>query len=130
MSVQNIFLGNGLEHNQDRLNLDLISEAILAFLHGYSKREEHVFNIVEGEDWTPIVEREKSAMPFPCTPVTIAHGTIHCHSPNCFPHKVSKTLDFSPRGTNANCHTCCCGSRNAISKAETNSWSDYTGLSD
>jgi hypothetical protein len=38
-----------------------------------------------------------------------------------------KTLDFSLRGTIANCHACCCGKGNVVSKAETNSWSDNTG---
>ncbi len=49
MSIQNILLGDGLERNQDRLNLDLTSEAILAFLHGNSKGEEHAFNVVGRE---------------------------------------------------------------------------------
>jgi hypothetical protein len=42
MSVQNILLGNGLERDFNRLNLDSTSEAILAFPHGNSKGEEHV----------------------------------------------------------------------------------------
>jgi len=107
MSVQNILLGNGLERNFDRLNLDSTSEAMLAFLHGNSKCEEHVFNVVGGEVWTPLVEWEEFAMPPPCAPVVLAHRTIHCRSSNCFPRNVSKTLDFSLRGTIANCHACC-----------------------
>jgi hypothetical protein len=49
MSVQNILLGNGSERDFDRLNLDLTSEATLAFPHGNSKGEEHVFNVVGRE---------------------------------------------------------------------------------
>ena len=107
MSVQNILLGNSLERNFDRLNLDLTSEAILALPHGNSKREEHIFNVVRREVWTLLIEWEESAMILPRAPVAFAHSTIHCHSSNCFPRNVSKMLDFSLRGTNANCHACC-----------------------
>ncbi len=58
MSVQNIILGDDLERDRDRLNSDLTSKAILAFLHGNSKGEEHVFNVVGREVWTPLVEWE------------------------------------------------------------------------
>ncbi len=107
MSVQNILLGNGSERDFDRLNLDLTSEAILAFPHGNSKREEHVFNVVGREILTPLIEWEESAMILPRAPVAFAHSTVHCRSSNCLPRNVSKTLDFSLRGTIANCHACC-----------------------
>ncbi len=42
MSVQNILLGDGSEREFDRLNLDLMSLTVLAFLHGDSKGEESV----------------------------------------------------------------------------------------
>ena len=107
MSVQNILLGNGSEHNLNRLNLDSTSEAILAFPRSNSKGEEHVFNVVGREVWTPLVKWEEFTMRLPCTPVALAHCTVHCRSSNCFPRNVSKTLDFSLRGTIANCHACC-----------------------
>ena len=107
MSVQNILFGNGLEHDFNRLNLDSTSEAMLAFPHGNSKGEEHVFNVVGREVWTPLVELEEFTMPLPCVPVALAHCTVHCHSFDCFPRNVLKMLDFSLRGTIANCHACC-----------------------
>ena len=130
MSVQNIFLGNGSERDLNRLNLDLTSEAMLTFPHGNSKGEEHVFNVVGREVWTPLIEWEEFTMLLPCTPVALAHCTVHCHSSNCFPRNVSKTLDFRLRGTIANCHACCWGKGNVVSNAETKSWSDKTGCSD
>ena len=45
MSVQNVLLGNGAESFLNRLNLDLTSEAILAFPHNNSKGEEHVLGV-------------------------------------------------------------------------------------
>jgi hypothetical protein len=39
MSVQNILLGNSLESDLNRVNLDSTSKAILAFPHGNSKGE-------------------------------------------------------------------------------------------
>ena len=107
MSIQNILLGNGSECGFDRLNLDSTSEAILALPHGNSKREEHIFNVVRREVWTLLIEWEESAMILPRVPVAFAHSTVHCRSSNCSPHNVSKTLDFSLRGTIANCHACC-----------------------
>jgi hypothetical protein len=130
MSVQNILLGNGSERDFDGLNLDSTSEAVLAFPHGNSKREEHILDVVWREVWAPLVEWEESAMIFPRTPVAFAHSTVHCRSSNCFPRNVSKTLDFSLMGTIANCHACCSGKGNVVSKAETKSWSDKTGCSD
>ena len=97
MSVQNILLGNGSERDFNRLNLDSTSKAILPFLHGNSKGEEHVFNVVGREVLTPLFEWEEFTMPLPCVPVALAHCTVHCCSSNCFPHSVSKTLDFSLR---------------------------------
>ncbi len=58
MSIQNILLGNGSECNFNRLNLDSTSKAILAFPHGNSKHEEHVFNVVGREMLTLLVEWE------------------------------------------------------------------------
>jgi hypothetical protein len=58
MSIQNILLGDGLERDRDRLNLDSTSKAILAFPHGNSKGEEYVFNVVGREVWTPLVKWE------------------------------------------------------------------------
>ncbi len=83
MSVQNIRLGNGSERDFNRLNLDLTSEAILAFPHGNSKGEEHVFNVVGREVWTPLVEWEEFTMPLPCAPVALTHCTVHLHSMQC-----------------------------------------------
>ena len=48
MSVQNVFLGDGAESYFDLLNLDLMANAVLAFLHGNIKGEEHVFVFVNG----------------------------------------------------------------------------------
>ena len=72
MSVKNIFLGNGSERDLNRLNLDSTSEAMLTFPHGNSKGEEHVFNIVGREIWTPLIEWEEFTMLLPCTPVALA----------------------------------------------------------
>ena len=130
MSVQNILLGNGLERNLDGLNLDLTSEAVLAFPHGNSKCEEHILDVVWREVWALIVEWEESAMIFSRTPVAFGHSTVHCRSSNCFPRNVSKTLDFSLLGTIASCHACCSGNGNEMSNAETKSWSDKIGCSD
>jgi len=58
VSVQNILLGNVSECDFNRLNLDSTSEAILAFPHGNSKCEEHIFNVVGREVLTPLVEWE------------------------------------------------------------------------
>jgi hypothetical protein len=58
MSIQNIILGNCLERDRVRLNLDSTFEAVLAFPHGNSKGEEHVFNVARREVWTPLVEWE------------------------------------------------------------------------
>ena len=42
MSVQSVLLGDGAESFGHQLNLDLMSEAVLAFLHGNSKGKEHI----------------------------------------------------------------------------------------
>ncbi len=107
--------------------MDAIFATVLAFPHGNSKCEEHVFNIVGGLVQAPVIEREQFAMPGPRLPVAIPHGAVHCCSTNCFLRNVLKTLDFSCRGTIANCNACYCGSGNVESKAETSSWSDKLG---
>ena len=86
MSVKNILLGNSLERDLDRLNLGSTSKAILAFPHGNSKGEEHVFNVV---GWV------EATVCRPCTPVAVAFGGVNCRSSNCLPRNVFKTLDFS-----------------------------------
>ena len=67
MSVQNVLLGDGSESFLDRLNLELMSEAVQAFPHGNSKSEEHAFCV---GGWRPgaacVVE---SAVPLPCVAV-------------------------------------------------------------
>jgi hypothetical protein len=45
VSIQNSLLGDGCESSFDRLNLDLMFKTKLAFLHGNSKGEEHIFNV-------------------------------------------------------------------------------------
>ncbi len=51
MSVQNIFLGDGMESNSNQLNLDLTAEVVLTFSHCDSKGEEPVLDIVGRPFW-------------------------------------------------------------------------------
>ena len=59
--------GNGSESFFDRLNLELTSEAILAFPHGNSKCEEHVFGVGGGLPGAACLV--ESVVPLPCFPV-------------------------------------------------------------
>ncbi len=51
-------------------------------------------------------------------------GSIHCCSANCFPRRVSKTLDLSQRGTAASVHCWLSGNGNTVSKGERKLMSD------
>ncbi len=53
--IENILLGYGSETSLDRLNLDLTSKANLAFPHGNSKGEKHVFNVVGREAHAAVI---------------------------------------------------------------------------
>ncbi len=127
ISVQNILLGDGSESSFDRLNLDLASKAKLAFPHGNSKGEEHVFNVVGREANTAVILWVEATVRCPLAPVAVPFGAVHCCSSNCLPCNVSKTLDFSQIGTIASCQVCCLGNGKAISNDETKSLSDKFG---
>jgi hypothetical protein len=104
MSVQNEFLGDELERFCHCLNLDLTSVTILTFPHGNSKGEESVHEDVWRLDFTGGIVIEP-AMRLPCLPIAEMLGSIHCRSANCFPRRVSKTLDLrSQRGTATSVH--------------------------
>ncbi len=107
MSIQNILLGDTLEHNSNRLNLDLTSEPVLSFLHGNSKGEEHVVDVGRGQVGSAIIVGVESAMLGPGFPVTVIDGAIHCCRSNCCPRSVSKTFDFSQSGTISSPHLSC-----------------------
>ena len=62
MSVQNIFLGDTLGRDSNRLNLDLMSEPVLSFPHGNSKGEEHIPDVGRGQVGSAIIVRVEAAM--------------------------------------------------------------------
>jgi hypothetical protein len=103
ISVQNILLGDGSEISFDRLNLDPTSKAKLAFPHGNSKGEEHVFNDAGREANAVVILWVEVTVRRPCGPVAVTSSVIHCCSSNCLPRNVSKTLDFSQIGTITSC---------------------------
>ncbi len=107
MSVQNIFLGDTLERNSNRLNLDLTSKPILSFPHGNSKGEEHVIDVGRGQVGSAIIVGVELAMLGPGFPVTVLDGAIHHCRSNCCPRSVPKTFDYSQSGTIASPHLSC-----------------------
>ncbi len=107
MCVQNILLGDTLERDSNRLNLDLTSKPILSFPHGNSKGEEHVVDVVRGQVESLIIVGVESAMLGPGFPVTVLDGAIHRCRSNCCPRSISKTFDFSQSGTIASPHLSC-----------------------
>ena len=127
-SIQNVLLGNGMESFLNRLNLEPTPKAVLAFLHGNSKGEKHVFDVTRGERRSTAVERIQAAMRLPRTPVPLPFGPIHSCRSNCFPRNVSKMLNFTHSGTSVMLHVCCSGSGKATLNEETKSWSDRTGV--
>jgi hypothetical protein len=129
ISAQNILLGDGSESSFNRLSLDLTSKAKLAFPHGNSKSEEHVFNVVGREAYTVVILWVEATVHCPHAPVAVAFGAVHCCSSNCLLRNVSKTLDFSQIGTIASCQVCCLGNGEAISNDETKSLPDKFGPS-
>ena len=88
ISVQNILLGDGSEHEFDRLNLDFMPFTVLAFPHGNSKGEESVRKDVRHVNfaWGILIE---PAMRLPCFPVAMPLGSVHRCSANRFPRRVS-----------------------------------------
>jgi hypothetical protein len=98
MSVQNKLLGDEPEGFFDGLNLDLMSLTILAFPHGNSKGEELVGEDVWWENGAQGVLMEP-AVCFPCLPVALSVGPIHCGRSNCMPCSISKKLNLSHWGT-------------------------------
>ena len=108
MSVQNELLGDVPEHSSNGLNLHLMSVTVPAFPDGDSKGEESVREDVRCKDFAGGILIE-SAMRLPRFPGSLPCGSIHCRSANCFPRRVSKTLDFSQRGTAASVYCCCSG---------------------
>ena len=122
ISVQNVLLGDGAENFLNRLNLDLTSEAVLAFPHGNSKGEEHVGCVRwRGSGAACVVE---STVPCPRFPVPASVGLAHCRSSNRFPRNVSKTLYFSHSGTIASFHSWFVGRGNSVLKDERKSTSE------
>ncbi len=103
MSAQNELLGDKPEGFSNGLNLDLISETVLAFPHGDSKGEEPVRENPLRKYVAGGVEVEP-AVRFPCLPVALAFGPVHCSRSNRFPRSVSKTLNLNQCGTVANNH--------------------------
>ena len=102
MSVQNELLGDVPESPFDRLNRDLLSEAVLSFPHGNSKREEFVgVHGVVGGAVGPI---ESFVVVRPRFPPAVTFGPIHCGSFNRVPRNVAKTLDFTHGGVDASAH--------------------------
>ncbi len=104
MSVQNIFLGDTLERDSNRLNLDLMSEPVLSFPHGNSKGEEHVVDVGRGQVGFAIIVRVESAMLGPGFSVTVLDGAIHHRRSNRCPRSVLKMFNFSQSGTIASPH--------------------------
>ncbi len=94
MSVQNEPLGDKSERACHRLNLYLMSVTVVAFPHGDSKSEEPVREDVWRLDFTGGIVIEP-AVHLPCVSVVVPLRSIHCCSANCFPRRVSKTLDLS-----------------------------------
>jgi len=94
MSVQNELLGDKPEGFCNRLNRDLISETALTFSHGNSKGEEPVReeNWYKYFAWGGLIE---PTVRFPCSPVILSFGPVHCCRSNHFPHSVSKKLNLS-----------------------------------
>ncbi len=81
MSIQNELLGDEPEGFCNGLNLDLISEIILAFPHGDSKGEEPVRENPLREYVAGGVEVEP-AVRFPRLPVALAFSPVHCSRSN------------------------------------------------
>ena len=123
MSVQNELLGDEPEGFCNGLNLDLISETILAFPHGDSKGEEPVRENPLRKYVTRGVEVEP-AVRFPRLPVALAFGPVHCSRSNRFPRSVSKTLNLNHCGTIANAHDWLSGNGKVVSKEEQKSRSE------
>ena len=128
MSIQNIFLGNTLERDSNRLNLDLTSEPVLAFLHGNSKGEEHISEVGLGQVGSTIIVRVEAAMLGPGVKVTVLDGAIHRRRSNRCPRNVSMTFDFSHGGTIASVHISCRESGNVRSNAVTKLGSERVGV--
>ena len=114
MSIQNILLGNSLEHKFDRLNLDLMSLTILAFAHSDSKGEESVCEDVRRVDFAGGILIDP-AMRLPRFPVAMPLGSVHSCSANRFPRSVSKMLYLSQLGTVASVHCSLPGSGKMVS---------------
>ena len=103
MSIQNVLLGDEPEGFCNGLNLDLISETVLAFPHGNSKGEEPVreHSLRKYLAGGVVVE---PAVHFPRLPVALAFGPVHCSRSNCFPRSVLKTLNLNKCGMVASDH--------------------------
>jgi len=112
-----MLLGDSLEREFDRLNLDLMSLTVLAFPHGDSKGEESVHEDVRHLDFARGILIEP-AMRLPCFPVAMPLGSVHSCSSNRFPHSVLKTLYLSQLGTIVSVHCWLPGSGNAVSNDE------------
>ena len=123
MSVQNELLGDVPEHSSNGLNLHLMSVTVPAFPDGDSKGEELVREDVRVMDFAGGILIE-SAMRLPRFPGSLPCGPIHCRSANRFPRRVSKTLDFSQRGTAASVHCCCSGRGKVVLNDEQKSGSE------
>ena len=98
MSIQNELLGDEPEGFCNGLNLDLISETVLAFPHGDSKGEESVREDVRRLNFACGILIEPT-MRLPRFPEAMPLGFVHNCSANRFPRRVSKTLYFSQSGT-------------------------------
>ena len=123
MSVQNELLGDEPEGFCNGLNLDLISETVLAFPHGNSKGEEPVREnplrkyVARGVEVEPAVH-------FPRLPVALVFGPINCSRSNRFPRSVSKMLNLNQCGTVASDHVWLSGNGKVVSKEEQKSRSE------
>ena len=117
MFVQNELLGDKPEGFCNGLNLDLISETVLAFPHGDNKGEEPV----RENPFRKYVAggvKEEPAVHFPRLPVALAFGPVHCSRSNRFPCSVSKTLNLNQCGTVASDHVWLSGNGKVVSKEE------------
>ena len=123
MSIQNELLGDEPEGFCNGLNLDLISETVLAFPHGDSKGEEPVreHSLRKYLAGGVVVE---PAVRFPRLPVALAFGPVHCSRSNRFPRSVSKTLNLNQCGTVASDHVWLSGNGKVVSKEEQKSRSE------
>ncbi len=122
MSVQNKFLGDVPESPFDRLNHDRSSIPVLSFPHSNSKHEEPVGVCL----WCPggglwVIQGTVCSPRFP---IAVPVGPVHSGSANCFPRRVSKTLNFTQGRVDASIHGWEYGREKAMSKAEQKAESD------